>query len=328
MLHTILAMPPPTTSDTWTTRRLLGWMTQRFESLALDAPRVVAEMLLAHVLGCDRLRLYMEANRPASQDELARLRTLVKRACDHEPVQYLVGTASFFSRDFLVDDSTLIPQPCTEELVARILDWWSQQSNARGLSSPGSPPGDDDRPAALQDSPGPRIADLGTGSGCIAITLALQIPDATIIATDLSGRALDLARRNAERFGVEQRIELLEGALLDPLRGEQDRFDVICSNPPYISDREWESVEVEESVRRYVPQSATRGGADGLDFIRPIITGSVSLLKNPGLLAVEIGHQQREAVLAVAAGAPGLRSAEVVKDPEGHWRLLLAETAV
>src|SRR5262245_30305238 len=151
------------TSETWTTRRLLKWMAEHFESKQIDSPRVVAEMLLAHVLGCERMKLYMEADRPASASELTTLRELVARAPKHEPVQYLVGHAWFFGRQCEVNRSTLIPRPCTETLVEHIIQW-------RRLN-PGH--------AA------PLIADIGTGTGCISVSLAAQIADGRVVATDV-----------------------------------------------------------------------------------------------------------------------------------------------
>jgi len=294
----------------WTTRRLLAWMTGRFTEREVDAPRIVAEMLLAHVLGCERMRLYMEVDRITSPAELAKLKALVKRADAHEPVQYLVGRASFFSHELLVDESTLIPQPCTEDLIEAVLGWY------RGDHDPDRQP----------DGPRPvRIADIGTGTGCIAIALARQLTAATLLATDVVPAALDLARRNAKDAGVADRIEFAAGPGLEPLIKAGGVFDVICSNPPYISDREWDGGQVQPAVRDFVPESALRGGADGLDVIRPIIASAGSLLAAGGLLAMEIGHEQRDAVLDLAGTSEGLREPRVTKDHEGHWRVLIAK---
>ena len=294
----------------WTTRELLAWMTRHFESKGLEAPRIVAEMLLANVLGCERMRLYMEVDRQATDRERETLRALVVRASAHEPVQYLVGRASFFAREFEVDPSTMIPQPSTEDLVSIVLDWWREH-----------PP---DR------EPGRLVADVGTGSGCIAVSLALHEPRARIVATDIVPAALALARRNAARLGGGDRITFIEGFLLEPLRahappGGAGGFDCICSNPPYVSDVEWEGGQVERSVKEHVPASALRGGPDGLDLIRPLVAGAPALLRPGGLLAVEIGCAQGEAVLDLAAAAGDLANARVLPDCEGHPRVLLAE---
>jgi release factor glutamine methyltransferase len=321
----------------WTTRRLLEWMGGHFQSRGLDSPRLVAEMLLAHVLGCDRMRLYMEADRPAGPNELAALHTVVARAASHEPVQYLIGKARFYGRDFTVTPAVFIPQPCTEEIVSLV----SEQFGRPARSSTAEDGAANDEDAA----PRPLIADVGTGSGCIAISLALQIPGARLLATDIDEAALEVARANAERFGVADRIDFAVGSLLEPLEawmakggngaggaipGDEPTsggggFDVICSNPPYIPDHEWDGGQVQEAVRKFVPQRALRGGRDGLDCIRPLVSGAGSLLKVGGRLVLEIAHCQRDAVLGLVDEAPDLGRAEVRRDHEGLWRILIAE---
>ncbi len=287
----------------WTTRRLLTWMTGHFTERAVDSPRVVAEVLLSHVIGCERMRLYMEVDRPASPLELQTLRDLVKRAGRHEPAQYLVGEWHFFGRTFEVDRSTLIPRPCTETLIEAVLSWH--------------------RTAGVSGSE-PLMADIGTGTGCIAVTLAAQIRDAHLLATDSVVEALELAQRNATRHQVEDRITFKRGSGLEPLEAGPPgrRFAAICSNPPYISDREWD--ELEPNVREYEPATALRGGPDGLDIVRPLIAGAGRLLKPGGLLAIEIGHHQKEASLALVNETTDLEHGEVLKDMEGFWRVLLA----
>lgn len=293
-------------AETWTTRRLLKWMTEHFTLKQVDSPRVVAEMLLASVLGCERLRLYMETDRPASPAELATLRELVARAAKHEPVQYLVGHAWFFGRQFKVNRSTLIPRACTETLVEHVLQW---HRVTPGHASP-------------------LIADIGTGSGCIAISLALQIPDARVIATDIVPAALELARENARVHGVEDRLEFRTGSSVEPIGAGSpalgERFDVICSNPPYIPDHEWTD-SVDRNVKGHEPESALRGGGDGLDVIRPLIAGAAGLLTAGGLLAIEIADCQRDAVIELANRTGSLQSVAVLKDHEELWRVLTAE---
>lgn len=298
-------------AEPWTSRRLIRWMSEHFQAKRVDSPRVVAEMLLSHVLGCERMRLYMEADRPASAEELATLRGLVQRAARHEPVQYLVGHAWFFSRQFEVDRSTLIPRPSTETLVEHVLHWLRSRTSA------------EEGPTAPQGRP--LIADIGTGTGCIAVSLAAQLPGARLIATDIVPEALALARRNAACHGVEDRIELLQGAAAEPLkaRSATEPFDVICSNPPYIPDDEWPAVAA--NVRDYEPASALRGGLDGLDVIRELIRTAPPLLRPGGLLAIEIADSRRDAALELARSSPLLENASVLKDHEGLWRVLTAE---
>ena len=290
----------PPSEEVWTTRRLLGWMVPHFESKDVESPRIVAEMLLAHVLECDRMRLYMEVDRPASLEEREMLRELVARAARHEPVQYLVGEGMFYGRSFVVDPSTLIPRPSTEAVVDAVLEW-GEQSERQSR---------------------PLIADIGTGTGCIAITLALQWPEARLIATDVAETALSLARRNAERHGVADRIEFRTGSLLEALGCDGEAFDVIASNPPYIPDHEWGDIAA--NVKNYEPASALRGGRDGLDFLRPLIASAPARLAPGGLLALEIADCRRDEAIALAEATGMLEGIEVLRDHEQLNRVLRA----
>ncbi len=288
---------------TWTTRELLKWMTDHFEAGGIDSPRVVSEMLLAHVIGCERMRLYMEIDRPATPPERATLRDLVARAARNEPVQYLVGHAWFFGRAFDVNPSVLIPRPCTETLLECVLQWHQ--------AAPGHA--------------GPLLADIGTGCGCIAISLAIGIPDAHLVATDIDEAALVVARRNAARYGVADRIDFCLGAGLGPLEHSAGggRFDAICANPPYISDQEW--AQLAPNVSRYEPATALRGGPEGLDVIRPILMSAGEHLRPQGRLFLEIAHTHRDAVVKIAGEARWPSDHTVSKDHEGFWRLFVAE---
>ncbi len=289
------------TQDPWTTRRLLAWTHDHFAKKGVDSPRVAAEMLLAHVLGTQRLRLYMDPDRPASDLERAAFRALVERAAAHEPVQYLVGEAPFFSLSFKVNPSVLIPRPSTETIVEHIVQH-------------------------VRRTPGftaPLIADVGTGSGAIAIALAKNIPTARVMATDISQEALALAKENAKAQGdnVAQRIDFLHGDLLEPLQGQRLRF--LVSNPPYISDDEW--AEVASNVKDYEPVTALRGGVDGLKYLRPLIAQAREYLDTPGQLLLEIAASQKAAVLKLAEETPGLKNAHVLVDHEALPRVLVAD---
>ncbi|MCC5830057.1 MAG: peptide chain release factor N(5)-glutamine methyltransferase [Phycisphaeraceae bacterium] len=288
----------PQKTETWTTRKLLRWTTEYFQRRELDHARLSAEMLLAHVLGVERLRLYMDADRPASELERAAFRELVERAAAREPVDYLVGQSPFFSMMFKVSPSVLIPRPSTETLVEHIIQ------HAR--RTPGFH--------------APTIADIGTGSGIIAIALARNIPDCRITATDISPEALEIATANAKRHGVADRIDFRQGNLLAPLAGERYRY--LVSNPPYIPDSEWE--QVDDMVRKYEPHLALRGGADGLDLVRKVINCAPEAIKTPGVLAVEVAAVHETAVLSLAEDA-GLKDPQVLKDHEGLPRVLVAD---
>lgn len=286
------------TTETWTTRRLLDWMTATFTQRGLDSPRLSAEILLSTVLGCDRLRLYMETDRPAAPAEREQLRALVRRALDHEPIQYLTGEAWFFGLPLRADRRALIPRPSTETIIEHLL----QSERANGRAEP------------------VRIADVCTGSGCIAVALAKRLPGAEIVATDISTDALALASENAERHGVVGQIGFLEGHLLDPLAG-RGPFDWIVSNPPYIPDHEWDAVE--PNVRDHEPHLALRAGPDGLEFVSPIVRSARDHLRPGGGLLVEIAACTAADVRSLA-GTSGWTGPTILKDHEGLDRVLAA----
>lgn len=282
----------------WTTKRLLAWTTEHFERKGLDSPRVSAEMLLAHVLGVKRLQLYMDADRPASELERAAFRDLVERALDHEPVDYLVGQAPFFSMMFDVGPAVLVPRPSTETLVEHVIQ---HAKRTPGFAAP-------------------TIADIGTGSGAIAVTLAKHIPDARVVATDIAPEALAVARANADRHGVADRIDFREGDLLAPLHGR--RFTYLVSNPPYIPDDEW--AQVPPNVKDHEPTRALRGGPDGLDVVRPLIAGAAGHLERPAQLVVEVAAAHAKPAPALAESA-GFASARMLPDHEHLPRVLVAD---
>ncbi|HEX7009090.1 MAG TPA: peptide chain release factor N(5)-glutamine methyltransferase [Phycisphaeraceae bacterium] len=286
-------------TDLWTTRRLLSWTTDYFQRKGLDSPRLTAEMLLAHVLGVTRLKLYMDPDRPATELERAAFRELVERAARHEPVDYLVGQTPFFSMMLKVSPAVLVPRPSTETIVEHVLQ---HARRTPGFHSP-------------------LIVDLGTGSGAIAIAIAKHLPHSRVIATDICPDALDLARLNAQAQGVADRIEFRRGDLFEPLAGVRARY--LVSNPPYISDAEWE--QVPPNVKNYEPVRALRGGPDGLQYIRPIIQQARQYLDLPAQLVLEIAASQEQAVLELARQAPGLTNPRVLADHEGLPRVLVAD---
>lgn len=290
-----------TAATQWTTRALLEWTTGFFKKKGLDNPRLSAEMLLAHVLATRRLKLYMEPERPSTELERATFRELVERAAKHEPVDYLIGSAPFFSMTLEVNRSVLIPRPSTEALVEHVLQ------HAR--RTPGFH--------------NPRIADIGTGSGAIAIALAKNLPAASVVATDVSEAALQLATHNAKQHEVAERITFHQGELYEPLG--QARFEYIVANPPYISDDEW--TEVPANVKEYEPAEALRAGPDGLQYLRPLIQNAGRHLAQPGQLVLEIAAAQKQTVRELAEKQPGLTNAHILADHEALPRVLVADTA-
>lgn len=286
-------------------------MSGAFTSKGLDSPRLCAEMLLAHVLGCDRLKLYTDPDRPAAEQERAALRDLTQRALNHEPVQYLTGVAWFFSMRFKADARALIPRPCTELIVEHVLQ------HAR-LVPPSSEAG---------ASSGPVIADVCTGGGCIAVALAKHLKSARVIACDVSAEALTLARENAELHRVADRLDFLQGDLLAPVLDHPvgSRLNYLVSNPPYIPDDEWNDPEMMgKNVKGHEPELALRAGPDALRLVRPLIAQGPQRLLPGGLLMIELATQSAAAALALAQENPLLDSPRILKDHEGLDRVLLA----
>jgi release factor glutamine methyltransferase len=296
-----------TGADAWTTRKLLAWMSEAFTRNKLDSPRLFAELLLSHVVGCDRLKLYMDADRPASELERQTLREMVGRALKNEPVQYLVGEAWFYGMPLHVDRRVLVPRPSTETIVEQVLQHARAEPGFGGKSGEGV-----------------CFADIGTGSGAIALVLLKNMSEARALATDISADALEVARRNAQRHSLADRVEFLQGDLLGPLEDHPAGrgLHYVVSNPPYIPDNEWDAVE--RNVKDYEPHGALRGGMDGLKFVRPVIEGAPKYLRAHGLLLVEIAAATAPGVLELAKGHPMLESARVEQDLEGLQRVLVA----
>jgi release factor glutamine methyltransferase len=295
-------------SETWTTRRLLAWMAEAFKARGLEAPQLQARVLLAHVLGCEELRLFTDPDRPATDTERARLRDLVGRALKDEPIQYLVGEWRFFGLPFSVDRRVLIPRPATETIVEHVLQ------HARVEPGFGGGTGE-----------GLLIADICTGSGCIAVSLLKHLPRAHAAATDLSPEALEVAAANAGRHGVADRLDLLTGHLLEPLRDHPAyrgaaSVHYLVSNPPYIPDHEWGAVA--PNVREYEPSIALRGGIDGLTSIRELIAQGPDLLRPGGLILIEVADSTAQAALELLASRDRIQEARVLTDMEGLPRVI------
>jgi release factor glutamine methyltransferase len=296
-------------AQSWTTRRLLAWMADAFKAKGLEAPQLQARVLLAHVLGCDELRLFMDPDRPASDRERARLRDLVGRALKDEPIQYLVGEWRFFGLAFHVDKRVLIPRPGTETIVEHVLQ------HARVEPGFGSGTGE-----------GVLIGDVGTGSGCIAVALLKHLPGARAIATDLSSDALEVASANAQRHAVHDRLDLLRGDLLAPLRDfpasrGHGSLHYLVSNPPYIPDDEWDAVK--PNVRDHEPALALRGGGDGLDYVNRLIAEGPEFVRPGGLILIEVADSNAGAALELLRARQGIEEPRILADHEGLPRVVV-----
>ncbi|MCG8405017.1 MAG: peptide chain release factor N(5)-glutamine methyltransferase [Phycisphaerales bacterium] len=283
----------------WTINRLLAWTRQYFESHGIDEPRLSAELLLAKVLDCPKIQLYTRFNETPTNEQRTAFRELVKAAVEHHPIAYLVGRKEFYSLDFLVTSDVLIPRPETELLVEHALAWCDANQHEEY-----------------------HLLDVGTGSGCIAVTMTKRNPVVLAVATDISEAALRVARQNAELHQVTKRIHWIQADLLNlpPDDVNANRlFDLILSNPPYVAEKDRESLP--ENVRRYEPSAALFSGDDGLDAYRRIAADIRRHLRPHGALLLEIGIDQANDVEALFATA-GLELVARHKDLAGIERAL------
>ena len=276
-------------------RRLLG--------AGIDSARLDAELLLGCALGMSREELIVAARRKLSVAESDRYEDLLRRRLNREPLAYITGQQEFWSLGFLVSGDVLVPRPETETLVERALKHL----------------------ATINNREAPRILELGTGSGAIAVALASELPQAEIVATEIAPAALQIARRNASRNGVSNAIRFLQGDLFTALDQELEKeFDLIVSNPPYIP--RGEIVHLEAEVSRWEPRAALDGGVDGLDFYRRIIEEAPGYLRQGGAVAVEIGAAIGSLVLALFRNNPAYGDTRVYQDYSGRDRVVIART--
>ncbi len=259
-----------------------------FEEKGVDEAKRTAELLLAHALGAKRIDLYVRFEQPLREDELERFRTSVRRRLAGEPVQYILGQTEFYGLPFHVSPGVLIPRPETEHLVEAAVDFL--------------------RPVAarmLPEGRAPRVLDIGTGSGCIAIAVARHVPGARIVAVDVSAAALEVARANASLNAVDEAIEFIEGDVLADERAVfRGPYDLVLSNPPYIAAAEMSALQRE--VRDHEPHTALTDNGDGLTFYRRIALLLRAMCAGGGGCFLEIGYGQHDAVrdIFVAAGFP------------------------
>jgi len=268
--------------------------TPYFEKHGVDSPRLTIELLLAHVLQKKRMQLYLEFEQGLDEPTLEKLRPLVKRRVDGEPLQYITGATEFFGLKFAVDRRVLIPRPETELLVETVI--------ARAPAT---------------------VVEVGVGSGCIAVTLAKKLPATELWAVDVSADALAVAQANAARHEVEKRIRFLESDLLSNLPVSL-QVEAIVSNPPYIASGDW--AKLPKEVRDFEPALALTAGEDGLEIIRRLVTTARRILSPTGFVALEIGAGQRGAVETIFGSAQFVVR-DVVKDLQGHERVMVAQPA-
>ena len=289
--------------ETWTITKLLNWVTQFLTDNGIESPRLSAELLLSHVLGLKRIELYTQYNKAVEKQELDKLRELVRRAGQHEPIAYLVGKTEFYSMELNVTPDCMIPRPETELLVQRTIEF-------------------------LRTRNGPQyVCDLCTGSGCIAVAIAKNFPNAKIIATDICDTALAVAATNVEKHNLQDKITLLSGDLFDPIIPQLDvgKFDLIVCNPPYVSSGEYEKLD--KNVRDYEPRLALFAGDDGLDIYRRIIEKVDSFLKPDAALILEIGYAQGHAITELLKQTGVFAGIKIERDFHNNDRIVTASKA-
>ena len=286
-------------ADVWTVLKIIRWTTGFLTEKGVSTPRLDAEVLLADLLGLSRVDLYLNYDRPLNPEELAGYRDRVRRRAAREPVAYIIGVREFFSLEFEVGPEVLIPRPETEHLVEEALALVQSR---------------------WPDLEGLQAADLGTGSGAVAVVLAARLDTALIWALDVSEKALERAQVNARRHG--SRITFLQGDLYEPLAGRNARFHLILANLPYVP--EYAFADMDPEVLKYEPRSSLHGGKDGLDLIERAVAGARQYLAPDGALLLEIwpSHVPSIRTMAEKAGFPTVRA---VKDLAGHDRIVVLD---
>jgi release factor glutamine methyltransferase len=289
-----------TPDEPWTIGRLLSWTVEYLGRQGSENPRLDAEVLLAEARGCRRIDLYAAYDEAADEEVRTAFRELVRRRAAGTPVAYLVGRREFYALEFEVTPDVLIPRPETELLVVALLDYVKQ------------------RPA---EGEAIEIADLGTGSGVLAVCAAKYVPDSHVTALDISPAALAVARRNAERHAVSERIQFVESDLFAGLRADAT-FDYIVSNPPYVSTGEM--AELSADVRDHEPHAALHAGEHGVDVAAPLIEQASRRLKPGGALLVEVSPMIAAEVEALVHNQPALELQPTMRDLAGHPRVVRA----
>lgn len=288
---------------TWTIKDLLSVSTGYLKEKQIDSPRLTAEVLLSFQLNLDRIKLYLNLDLPLSDSEVSGYRELIRRRLQREPLQYITGVQEFWSLDFQVDPRVLIPRPETELLIEQALE-------------------------RIKASPEPhkrsfKILDLGTGSGALAVTLAKEIQGARLWATDISPESIELARLNADRHDVSGRIEFRQGDLWHALNDPDITFDLIVSNPPYVSVDEYDGLPPE--VRDHEPRMALNGHEEGLFYIRKIIEGCPEVLNPGGWLLLEMAPGQTEKALELIKATKTFENESRIKDYSHLYRVVCAQ---
>lgn len=286
------------TEQAWTLGQLLDWTGKHLAQKGSEFPRLDAEVLLAHVVGCKRIDLYgLRHGEEATTEVRQKYKDLIRRRVEGAPVAYLVGKKEFYGLDFSVGPAVLIPRPDTEHLLTEVL------AEAKKLAAP-------------------KVVDVGVGSGCVAVTLAKKMPTANVTAIDINADALTQAKINADKHGVLDKIRFLRGDLLAPLESDE-RFDIIASNPPYIATEDIPALPI--GVREFEPRVALDGGPGGYVILERLADQTRRLLKPGGFLIVEIGSPQEKRARDILQSYTEYRLSPTIFDHSGHPRVLKAQ---
>lgn len=281
----------------WTIIKLIQWAANYFHSHHIDSPRATAEILLAHALNAKRIDLYLRYDQPLNVDERDRFKALIKRRVNREPVAYIVGCREFWSMDLEVTTDVLIPRPETECLVERALERLGRKTNSQPKC----------------------ILELGTGSGAVILALASENPRHFYLGTDISIHAIQVARRNADRHGLNARVHFIVADWLTAFGMRSALFDLIISNPPYV--RSVDLAGLQPEIQNYEPLAALDGAEDGLQSLRNIIESAYLYLKPAGVLLLEMGDDQKAQLLQIIGGCGQYEDIEFYKDYSGYDRI-------
>jgi len=286
-----------------TIRNILKWAIATLKEAEIDSPSINADTLLSFVLSCDRTKLYTNPDEIISDADISRYKDLINERIRHVPLQYITHRVEFMSLDFVVDERVLIPRPETEILVETVLkNEHDKQYSKRKIT----------------------IMDIGTGSGNIAVSLAKNLSNVEIYASDISQEALEIAKTNAQEHKVVDNIHLLHGDLFSAFVGyaEKEHIDFIVSNPPYVSESEWKNLEPE--LRDHEPRVALVAGKDGLCFYKQIIKEATDWLMPDGYLIIEIGETQANTIIKLMEREGHYEDFEIIKDLQGKERVISA----
>ncbi len=278
--------------QSWTVLALINWTREHFQRSGLDEPRLAAEMLLSHVLECERIELYARFNHEPDDQQKTAFRELVKRAADHEPVAYLVGWKEFYSLRLAVNPDVLVPRCETEILVTEAL-------------------------THLKNTGSSRVWDVCTGSGCVAVAIASQAGEATVLATDISPEAIAVAEKNIATLGLADRVTCKQADLLNIKNAGE--FDVITANPPYVAEGEPVADEV-----RHEPHIALYADDNGLKCIDAIVGSAPDHLRSGGALIMEFGYRQGDIVRQLIEDSPDFGRPRIIQDHQAIQRVVVA----